>query len=39
MKHPRLRDSGRLLTHEPYPINEIPENVIKLIGTVLAIKI
>lgn len=32
MKHPRLRDSKRLLTLEPYPINEIPPEVIKLIG-------
>lgn len=32
MEHPKLRDSKRLLTHEPYPINEIPEDVIKLIG-------
>lgn len=32
MEHPKLRDSKRLLTHEPYPINEIPEKVIKLIG-------
>lgn len=32
MEHPRLRDSKRLLTHELYPINEIPESVIKLIG-------
>ena len=32
MKHPRLRDSKRLLTHEPFPLNEIPEEVIKKIG-------
>ena len=32
MEHPKLRDSKRLLTREPYPINEIPENVIRLIG-------
>ena len=32
MEHPKLRDSKRLLTRELYPINEIPENVIKLIG-------
>ena len=32
MEHPKLRDSKRLLTHEPYPINEIPEEIIKLIG-------
>lgn len=32
MKHPKLRDSNRLLTRELYPINEIPNHVIKLIG-------
>lgn len=32
MKHPKLRDSKRLLTHEPYPINEIPDDIIKNIG-------
>lgn len=32
MKHPKLRDSKRLLTHEPYPINEIPEEIVKKIG-------
>lgn len=32
MKHPKLRDSKKLLTREPYPINEIPESVIKLLG-------
>ena len=32
MEHPRLRDSKRLLTHEPYPINEIPEELVKRIG-------
>ena len=32
MKHPKLRDSKRLLTREPYPLNEIPEEVIKSIG-------
>ncbi len=32
MEHPKLRDSKRLLTHEPYPLNEIPEAVIKQIG-------
>ncbi|MCR5697889.1 MAG: hypothetical protein K6G73_13045 [Marinilabiliaceae bacterium] len=32
MEHPKLRDSKRLLTREPYPINEIPEEVIKQIG-------
>lgn len=32
MEHPKLRDSKRLLVHEPYPLNEFPENVIKNIG-------
>ena len=32
MEHPKLRDSKRLLTHEPYPINELPEDIIKKIG-------
>ncbi len=32
MRHPRLRDSGKLHSHEPYPINEIPEKVITKIG-------
>lgn len=32
MKHPRLRDSKRLRTSEPYPINEIPEEIIRQIG-------
>ena len=32
MEHPKLRDSKRLLTREPYPINEIPEEVIRKIG-------
>ena len=32
MKHPRLRDGKRLLTSEPYNINEIPEPIIKEIG-------
>ena len=32
MEHPKLRDSKRLLTHEPYPLNEIPEEIIKLVG-------
>lgn len=31
MDHPKLRDSKRLLTREPYPINEIPESIIKKI--------
>lgn len=32
MEHPKLRDSKRLLTHELYPINEIPENIVRAIG-------
>lgn len=32
MEHPKLRDSKKLLTREPYPINEIPASIIKLIG-------
>ena len=32
MKHPKLRDSKKLLSEEPYPINEIPASVIKQIG-------
>ena len=32
MDHPKLKDSKRLLTREPYPINEIPEEIIKRIG-------
>lgn len=32
MEHPKLRDSKRLLTLEPYPLNEIPEKIIKQIG-------
>ena len=30
--HPKLRDSKKLVTHEPYPINEIPQELIKKIG-------
>lgn len=32
MKHPRLRDSRKLLTDEPYPINELPDDLIVKIG-------
>ena len=32
MKHPKLRDSKRLQTNEPYPMNEIPEDLIVKIG-------
>ena len=39
MEHPKLRDSKRLLTREPYPINEIPENIIRLIGKQLVYRL
>lgn len=32
MKHPRLRDGKKLLTSEPYPMNELPDNLIVKIG-------
>lgn len=32
MEHPRLRDSNRLRTSEPYPMNEIPDDLIVRIG-------
>lgn len=32
MKHPRLRDSHNLKTHELYPIGEIPTELIRKIG-------
>lgn len=32
MKHPRLRDSKKLITNEPYPINELPNDLIVRIG-------
>lgn len=32
MKHPRLRDSHKLITREPYPINEIPDNLVTRIA-------
>lgn len=32
MKRPKLRDSYKLQTSEPYPINEIPNNLIEKIG-------
>ncbi len=32
MKHPRLRDGKKLQTNEPYPINEIPDDLIVKIG-------
>lgn len=36
MKHPRLRDSKKLATDEPYPINELPDELIVRIGGYLA---
>ena len=33
MKEPRLRDSRKLSTHEPYLINQIPEDIITEIGS------
>lgn len=32
MKHPRLRDGKRLQTSEPYPINELPDDLLVRIG-------
>lgn len=32
MKHPKLRDSNKLHTYEPYPINELSEELIQKIG-------
>lgn len=32
MKHPRLRDGKKLITSEPYPINEFPDDLIVRIG-------
>jgi hypothetical protein len=32
MKHPRLRDGHRLLASEPYPLNEIPDEIIINLG-------
>ena len=32
MKHPKLRDSKKLQTFEPYPLNKFPEEVINEIG-------
>lgn len=32
MKHPKLRDGKKLLTNEPYPINELPDDLIVKIG-------
>ncbi len=32
MDKPRLRDSKKLKSHEPYPLNEIPEKLITTIG-------
>lgn len=36
MKHPRLRDSKKLITDEPYPMNELPDDLIVRIGGYLA---
>ena len=33
MKHPRLRDSKKLQTYEPYPVNEIPDDLIVKLGS------
>lgn len=36
MKHPRLRDSHKLLTSEPYLLNEIPEDlIVKIAGSIV----
>ena len=35
MKHPRLRDGKKLLTSEPYPMNEIPDELTVKIGSSL----
>ncbi|MDO4161350.1 MAG: hypothetical protein Q4D41_12940 [Prevotellaceae bacterium] len=32
MKHPRLRDSKKLVTNEIYPINEMPDDIVMRIG-------
>ena len=32
MKHPKLRDSKKLQTYEPYPVNEIPDDLIVKLG-------
>lgn len=32
MKHPRLRDGRRLQTNEPYPINQLPDDLLVKIG-------
>lgn len=36
MEHPKLRDSRKLITTEPYPINEIPDDLIVQIGGYIA---
>lgn len=36
MKHPRLRDSKKLQTNEPYPLGELPDELIIRIGGHLA---
>lgn len=36
MKHPKLRDSKKLQTYEPYPVNEIPDDlIVKLGGSII----
>lgn len=32
MNHPRLRDGHNLMTNEPYPLNEFPDDLIIGIG-------
>lgn len=32
MKHPKLRDSKKLVTNEPYAINELPDDLVVRIG-------
>lgn len=32
MKHPRLRDGRKLQTSEPYPINQLPDDLLVKIG-------
>ena len=32
MEHPKLRDGKRLITNEPYSMNELPDDLITRIG-------
>lgn len=32
MKHPKLRDSGKLLTAEPWPLGQVPTDTVVKIG-------